>query len=760
MSSFDSFDCTGGDGKRGSSPPQPPSRRSIRRHPSESLLLFPDLYKNQAPESDCRRDGSCVKIARTTGTKGSKNRLDRRHSTGGIINWRHPVKAGALLLIGINDWIRSKVSMRTKLVMAGKRDSPSPEGRQVRINSMVDDRTSNSRPRLLLHRRHDEHQLIHEGRQSDAATMNGVCNLLNSQEGEEEVAVKTTNDAVHDEEWIKTSHPLSSSSDQSTTCHINFPISGEGGDKDEEQVQGITGQGIIAKEKKKSKQQPAKERRDVNGNFNSHQVTDASLTVNHRKGIVSLPASLPPSSFFENPVCESVIRKEQQEEQERQSGSNRIKERSHLQQQDRQRNHQIEISCICSNVKDQQLRPASVTRRSWMAGHDPASGSDQTHVEIQSSPTTVAATTGKELFDRCTPISLHIASVPDFKFLTSGTDEQPVFIRPSTSTSINSIVIDDACISDDLDNDSVSNNDNSSPDRHAKMVQERKASTSSKLAESETTWSVIKELILAFLLAGLGNVAASYWLAKVQSWSVFKNIPQLVILVPPLIGLKGNVEMTLASRLSTHANLGHMDTRSGRKSIIMGNMALIQCQASTVGFIAPIIALGLSLMSERARYLRWREIVLLVASSVITANVANLILGTLMCGVILMARKHHINPDNIATPIAASLGDVTTMILLANISHFLYVSLDTNQWVQNTLLAFLMSLIPIWAYIARNNPYTRKVIVNGWYPVCGAMLIQNAGGLVMERALKTFERIANLQLLINGMCVFMCLCDL
>jgi solute carrier family 41 len=183
-------------------------------------------------------------------------------------------------------------------------------------------------------------------------------------------------------------------------------------------------------------------------------------------------------------------------------------------------------------------------------------------------------------------------------------------------------------------------------------------------------------------------------------------------------------------------------------------MALIQCQASTVGFIAPIIALGLSLMSERARYLRWREVVLLVASSVITANVANLILGSLMCGVILFARKHHINPDNIATPIAASLGDVTTMILLANISHFLYVSLDTNQWVQNTLLAFLMSLIPIWAYIARNNPYTRKVILNGWYPVCGAMLIQNAGGLVMERALKTFERIANLQLLINGKAFF------
>jgi len=32
---------------------------------------------------------------------------------------------------------------------------------------------------------------------------------------------------------------------------------------------------------------------------------------------------------------------------------------------------------------------------------------------------------------------------------------------------------------------------------------------------------------------------------------VFVDVPELMILVPPLLGLKGNLEMTLASRLST-----------------------------------------------------------------------------------------------------------------------------------------------------------------------------------------------------------------
>ena len=36
-----------------------------------------------------------------------------------------------------------------------------------------------------------------------------------------------------------------------------------------------------------------------------------------------------------------------------------------------------------------------------------------------------------------------------------------------------------------------------------------------------------------------------------QHWEVFKTISELFVLVPALLGLKGNLAMTLASRLST-----------------------------------------------------------------------------------------------------------------------------------------------------------------------------------------------------------------
>jgi hypothetical protein len=40
---------------------------------------------------------------------------------------------------------------------------------------------------------------------------------------------------------------------------------------------------------------------------------------------------------------------------------------------------------------------------------------------------------------------------------------------------------------------------------------------------------------------------------------------------------------TLSSRLGTCANLGELQDKKKRKSIVIGNVSLAQCQASTVG---------------------------------------------------------------------------------------------------------------------------------------------------------------------------------
>jgi len=57
---------------------------------------------------------------------------------------------------------------------------------------------------------------------------------------------------------------------------------------------------------------------------------------------------------------------------------------------------------------------------------------------------------------------------------------------------------------------------------------------------------------------------------------VFQKVSEVFILVPALLGLKGNLEMTLASRLSTQANLGLLDVPKEQWNIVIANIALIQ----------------------------------------------------------------------------------------------------------------------------------------------------------------------------------------
>jgi len=66
-----------------------------------------------------------------------------------------------------------------------------------------------------------------------------------------------------------------------------------------------------------------------------------------------------------------------------------------------------------------------------------------------------------------------------------------------------------------------------------------------------------------------------------------------------------------------------------------------------------------------------------------------------MVVVILISRHYKINPDNVATPIAASLGDLTTLALLSWIASFLYDSIGKFQKNKETNVVWF-NLLSNW----------------------------------------------------------------
>lgn len=267
-------------------------------------------------------------------------------------------------------------------------------------------------------------------------------------------------------------------------------------------------------------------------------------------------------------------------------------------------------------------------------------------------------------------------------------------------------------------------------------------------AKAESLCAIVTQVFIPFLLAGMGMVAAGVLLSKVQHWQVFKMIPELIIMVPPLLGLKGNLEMTLASRISTQANLGRMETRGDQLRIARGNLALIQCQATVAGMVAALLAIGKSWAADG--HINVSHVLLLGASAVLTAILASFVLATIMVFVVIVCRKFHLNPDNVATPIAASLGDITTLALLAGVATLIYVPLGNYSWPSPVLLGVPIIVLPVWVYISYKNPYTHDVLFHGWIPILLAIVISSGGGFILEYASSRYPGLAAYQPVING----------
>lgn len=77
----------------------------------------------------------------------------------------------------------------------------------------------------------------------------------------------------------------------------------------------------------------------------------------------------------------------------------------------------------------------------------------------------------------------------------------------------------------------------------------------------------------------------------------------------------------------------------------------------------------------------WSHAALLCASSLTTASLTSSVLSTVVICVVLISRRFSINPDNIATPIAASLGDLTTLGALSLLGNRLIPIKETLSCV-------------------------------------------------------------------------------
>lgn len=197
---------------------------------------------------------------------------------------------------------------------------------------------------------------------------------------------------------------------------------------------------------------------------------------------------------------------------------------------------------------------------------------------------------------------------------------------------------------------------------------------------------------------------------------IMEQYPHLLVILPGLMGLRGNVFGAFCSRLSTAFYLGSSEPRFQDKFVYKN--ALFSIWATTI----PIFVLLF------ISYLKIDDFDGFVASaqiSIVSAILIGLLLSLVSVSVVIFAFKKAIDPDSISGPIITSIADLITIPSLV-LFIFLFES--------NQLLVFFVTsalLLALSFALSLGKEY-RRIYKEVIFIVTALAVVQSLTGSVLE----------------------------
>jgi mgtE-like transporter len=169
---------------------------------------------------------------------------------------------------------------------------------------------------------------------------------------------------------------------------------------------------------------------------------------------------------------------------------------------------------------------------------------------------------------------------------------------------------------------------------------------------------MLKQSLPLLLLCGLGGIIAGSTLAGMTN--IFENIPGLIVVIPAVIALRGNISTALGSRLGSAYHLGIIDAdnlwNEELKQNIFGSLVL--------SFLVSIIIGVLAYLTTLLFFDVQPDPVKLVTIVLFAGFISGVILTVLTIGIIYLVFKRGYDPDNITGPALATFGDIITMFCI------------------------------------------------------------------------------------------------
>ena len=170
---------------------------------------------------------------------------------------------------------------------------------------------------------------------------------------------------------------------------------------------------------------------------------------------------------------------------------------------------------------------------------------------------------------------------------------------------------------------------------------------------------MVKQSLPFLIICGIGEVFAGTLFGYMKD--LFVEYPGLIIILPAVIGMRGNIVTTLGSRLGSSIHLGIIDPQDVLSNpetheniyatlILSGAMAII---TAFIAFTSSVSA-GVETISLPA----------LVIVTFLSSMIAGLFLIAVTIGIMILSFSRGLDPDNVTAPILTTVGDIISIFTI------------------------------------------------------------------------------------------------
>ena len=183
---------------------------------------------------------------------------------------------------------------------------------------------------------------------------------------------------------------------------------------------------------------------------------------------------------------------------------------------------------------------------------------------------------------------------------------------------------------------------------------------------------LIRESLVAMLLALVADSIAGYVMDL--SVSVFIAVPGLLMMIPALIDMRGNVYGAFISRLGSALHLGEIENLKDKR------VKIEKTTTKSLAYSAALIV-GIGVGAYMAVTMNEPILVILLPAIILVTHIFTAGLITPFTAYIgVKTFKKGWNPDNVGVPLISSVGDLVSVTFIVLVSLF-FIMINYNLWI-------------------------------------------------------------------------------